>query len=167
MNLLDRFKGFAYFNSSSGKPRCFRGGCHVPPQNRDFSVPVCVFSGAGAGAGDGDRAGQRDRNRCQRRRGGNAQVSITETDKSATRTTTTDAGGLYVFAELPVGPYRLEVKAPGFKDYVQSGIVLVVNNNIRINVAMQVGAVNEKVEVSAETSQVETKETSVAAVIDQ
>src|SRR5579884_1244552 len=97
----------------------------------------------------------------------NAQVSITETDKSATRSTTTDAGGLYIFAELPVGPYRLEVKAPGFKDYVRSGIVLVVNNNIQVNVAMQVGAINEKVEVSAETSQVETKETSVAAVIDQ
>src|SRR5579862_7971452 len=68
----------------------------------------------------------------------NAQVSMMETDKALTRNTTTDATGHYAFLELPVGPYRLEVKAPGFKDYVQSGIVLVVNNNIQINVAMQV-----------------------------
>ena len=97
----------------------------------------------------------------------NAKVLMTETDKTATRTATTDASGRYVFPELPVGPYRLEVNAPGFKQYVQSGIVLVVNNNIEINVAMQVGAISEEVQVSAEASQVETKETSVASVIDQ
>lgn len=96
-----------------------------------------------------------------------AQVSMTQTDKAATRTTTTDTSGHYAFLELPVGPYRLEVKATGFKDYIQSGIVLVVNNNIQINVSLEVGTINEKVEVTAGTSQVETKETSVASVIDQ
>ena len=68
---------------------------------------------------------------------------------------------------LPVGPYRLEVKASGFKDYVQSGIVLVVNNNIQINVPMQVGSISEQVEVTATTSLVETKENSVSSVIDR
>ena len=70
-----------------------------------------------------------------------AQVVMTETDKQLTRTTLTDAGGHYVLTNLPVGPYRLEVKASGFKDYVQSGIVLQSNNNIQINVTMQVGAI--------------------------
>lgn len=97
----------------------------------------------------------------------NAQVSMTETDKDLVRTTTTDTSGQYVLPNLPVGPYRLEVKANGFKDYIQNGIVLVVNNNIQINVAMQLGSVSETVEVNATTSLVETKETSVAAVIDQ
>jgi hypothetical protein len=97
----------------------------------------------------------------------NAQVSMTETDKAVTRTTVTDSSGAYVFPELPVGPYTLEVTAPGFKNYVQSGIVLVVNNNIQVNVAMQVGNVGERVQVTADASQVETKETSVASVIDQ
>lgn len=97
----------------------------------------------------------------------NAQVSMTETDKGLVRTTTTDTSGQYVLPNLPVGPYRLEVKANGFKDYIQNGIVLAVNNNIQINVTMQVGSVSETVEVNATTSLVETKETSVAAVIDQ
>ena len=96
-----------------------------------------------------------------------AQVLMTETDKGVTRTTSTDATGHYALPNLPVGPYRLEVKLPGFKDYVQTGIVLVVNNNIKLNVTMQVGAVSETVEVSAAANQVETKETSVASVIDQ
>lgn len=96
-----------------------------------------------------------------------AQVTMTETDKQVSRSTVTDASGSYVLPNLPVGPYSLDVKATGFKDYVQSGIVLVVNNNIQVNVTLQVGAITEKVEVSAATSLVETKENSVSVVIDQ
>jgi hypothetical protein len=81
-------------------------------------------------------------------------------------TTVTDDQGHYSLPNLPVGPYRLEVRTPGFKDYVQTGIVLVVNNNIQMNVTMQIGSVSERVEVSANTSMVETKETSVASRID-
>jgi len=96
----------------------------------------------------------------------NAAVSMTEIDKDLARNTATDNNGHYVFPNLPVGPYRLEVKAQGFKDYVQTGIVLVVNNNVEMNVTMQVGAVTEKVEVTATGGLVETKETSVANVIE-
>ena len=96
----------------------------------------------------------------------NAQVTMTETDKDVAHTTTTDIHGQYVLPNLPVGPYRLEVKASGFKDFLETGIVLVVNNNIEINVSMQIGALAEKVEVNASTSLVETKETSVSSVID-
>ena len=97
----------------------------------------------------------------------NAALTITETEKGFQRTTVSDVNGHYLFPNLPVGPYRLEVKAPGFKDYIQTGIVLVVNNNPEINIGMQVGAVTERVEVAATAGMVETKETSVASVIEQ
>src|SRR5580765_3278779 len=58
-----------------------------------------------------------------------AQVIMTETNKQSSRTVLTDPTGHYVLTNLPVGPYRLEVKANGFKDYQQTGIVLQVNNN--------------------------------------
>ena len=96
-----------------------------------------------------------------------AQVQMIETEKQAVHTAVTDAKGQYVLPGLPVGPYRLEVHTPGFKDYAQTGIVLQVNNNIQINAAMQVGEVTEKVEVSATASMVEIKENSISAVIDQ
>src|SRR5438477_8926669 len=79
----------------------------------------------------------------------NAAVIMTETDKQLPRATITDTAGHYILTNLPIGPYKLEVKAPGFKDYVQSGIVLQVNNNIQINITMQVGSISERVEVSA------------------
>jgi hypothetical protein len=96
-----------------------------------------------------------------------AQVTMTETDKGAAHTAATDAVGSYTLPNLPVGPYRLEVTHPGFKNYVQSGLVLQVGNNIQVNVAMQVGAVSETVEVNATASLVETRENSISHVIDQ
>jgi hypothetical protein len=97
----------------------------------------------------------------------NANVTIIETSKNLVRTVATDTAGRYTLPNLPVGPYRLEVKSQGFRDYIQGGIQLVVNNNIEINVPMQIGAASEHVEVSAIASMVETKETSVSNVIDQ
>ncbi len=96
-----------------------------------------------------------------------AIVSMTEKDKDLVRTTKTDNTGSYTLANLPVGPYRLEVKSPGFKDYIRDGIELVVNNNIQVNVAMQVGSATERVEVTATASMVETKENSISSLVDQ
>jgi hypothetical protein len=50
-----------------------------------------------------------------------AAVSMTETDKQIVRSTVTDSQGNYALPELPVGPYRLEVRANGFKDHGSPG----------------------------------------------
>src|SRR5579864_2882388 len=97
----------------------------------------------------------------------NAQVLMTETDKQAVHASVTDAFGRYVFPNLPVGPYRLEVKASGFKDHVQTGIVLQVASNITINVPLQVGSLTETVEVKANASMVESKDSAIAQVMEQ
>ncbi|MGA2599551.1 MAG: carboxypeptidase regulatory-like domain-containing protein [Bryobacteraceae bacterium] len=96
-----------------------------------------------------------------------ASVTMTEVDKQTPHTTKSDSNGNYTLANLPVGPYVLEVTTPGFKDYIQRGIELVLNNNIQINVSMEVGAATEKVEVSATASMVETKENSISNLVDQ
>jgi hypothetical protein len=98
---------------------------------------------------------------------GGAIVSMTETDKQIVRSTVTDSLGNYTLLELPVGPYRLDVRANGFRNHVESGLVLEVGNNIRVNVTMEVGSVSETVEVKANASLVETKENSVSSVVDQ
>jgi hypothetical protein len=49
---------------------------------------------------------------------------------------------------------------------VQSGIVLQVGNSVQINVAMQIGALSERVEVTASAGMVETKENTISQVID-
>src|SRR5712692_8912796 len=69
-----------------------------------------------------------------------APVRIIEIDRQQVRNTVTDSQGRYTLPNLPVGRYRLEVTGPGFKAYVQSGIVLQVGNSVTINVPMQLGS---------------------------
>jgi hypothetical protein len=96
-----------------------------------------------------------------------ALVKIIETEKGFVRSAMSDSAGRYTLPNLPVGPYRLEAAADGFKSYTQSGIRLQVGNNVQINIPMQLGAVSEHVEVSAEAGMVETKDNSVSQVIDE
>ena len=94
-----------------------------------------------------------------------ATVKMTEVEKHQVRTGTTDATGRYSMPNLPIGPYRLEVTAPGFKEYVQTGIELQVATNIEIPVTLTIGAVTESVQVTANAAMVETKDSSIGQVI--
>src|SRR5206468_96433 len=77
----------------------------------------------------------------------------------------TNETGNYVLASLPIGPYMLEASLPGFKSYVQSGIVLQVDESPIINVVLQVGQVSEQVEVQANAGLVETQRTAIGQVV--
>src|SRR5437899_4961547 len=97
-----------------------------------------------------------------------AEVTVTQTDTEAKRTAVSDETGSYILANLPIGPYRLEVSLPGagFRTYVQNGIVLQVGSNPLIPVVLAVGQVSEQVEVSADAALVETRSTGIGQVID-
>src|ERR1035438_1329887 len=90
-----------------------------------------------------------------------APAKMTETEMGTVHTGNTNAEGRYTFNNLPVGPYRLEVSAGGFKNYAQTGIILQVAENVTQNVALQVGALTETVEVQAGASMVETNRKSI------
>src|SRR5215472_10474234 len=96
-----------------------------------------------------------------------AQVSATETATGVIHNAVSSPDGLYVLSNLPPGDYRLGAKPNGFKDYVQTGLELQVGSNVQVNIPMQVGSVNETIEVSAQAALVETKENAVAQVIDE
>src|SRR5467141_4802323 len=94
------------------------------------------------------------------------QVTATQTATGLARSAVTDETGSYILPNLPVGPYRLEAALPGFRTYVQSGIVLQVGSSSVINAILGVGQVSETVEVQANAALVETRNTGVGQVID-
>jgi len=96
----------------------------------------------------------------------NATVTATHIDTGFVRTARTGADGVYALPNLPVGSYRLEVEAGGFRKYIQTGIVLQVSSNVTINVILQVGQVRQEVQVSANASMIQTQTTSVGSVVD-
>src|SRR6059036_1200419 len=96
-----------------------------------------------------------------------AEVTATQTDTGIARSTVTNETGSYVLSNLPLGPYKLEASLPGFRMFVQSGILLQVNSSPVINPVLQVGQVSEQVEVQANASLVETRNVGVGQVIEQ
>jgi len=94
------------------------------------------------------------------------EVTVTQTDTGLKRSTPTDETGSYVLANLPIGPYRLEAALPGFRTYVQTGIVLQVDTNPTVNAVLDVGQVSDQIEVQADAALVETRSAGVGTVVD-
>jgi hypothetical protein len=95
-----------------------------------------------------------------------AKVVVTNAETNFSQETTTAADGTFRFLVLPVGTYRLSVTANGFRPFDETGIVLRVNDQLRYDVVLDVGNVNEKVEISANAVQVQTENTQLGDVID-
>ncbi len=88
----------------------------------------------------------------------NATVTATEQGQRFVLTATTDAIGHFVIANVPPGTYRLAVRAAGFKEYVRSGVVLDAQEHLALGeLTMQVGAVSEHVEVTADVVTLQTE----------
>src|SRR3989454_5600902 len=94
------------------------------------------------------------------------EITAMQTDTGIVRTTVTNETGTYVLPNLALGPYRLEAGLPGFRTFVQTGIVLQVNGNPEINPVLEVGQVTEQVEVQANATLVETRNSGVGQVVE-
>ena len=94
------------------------------------------------------------------------EVTATQTETGIARNTVTNETGSYVLPNLSLGSYRLEAALPGFRTFVQTGIVLQVNSNPVINVILEVGQVSEQVEVQANAAMVETRNVGIAQIME-
>src|SRR5262245_20962082 len=94
------------------------------------------------------------------------EVTATQTETGIMRTVVSNETGSYALTNLPLGPYKLEATLPGFRTFVQTGIVLQVGSNPTINVILEVGNVSEQIEVQANTALVETRNLSVGQVME-
>jgi hypothetical protein len=97
----------------------------------------------------------------------NANITLTNEATHVQRTTQTSGAGVFLFPAVPVGTYDLSAKAPGFKSYVQKGIVLEVGSSIAINPKFSVGAADVEIQVQAEGLALQTEDPTYKQTIDQ
>src|SRR5262245_55867770 len=95
-----------------------------------------------------------------------ARVIIVNTSTNARIEVIANAEGEYTAPLLPPGSYSISVSAAGFRAYEQTGIRLQVQQQARIDVVLQLGAVTESVQVSADAALVEANASSVGKVVD-
>ncbi|MBM3727541.1 MAG: carboxypeptidase regulatory-like domain-containing protein [Acidobacteria bacterium] len=95
-----------------------------------------------------------------------ANVALINTGTADRRTGQTDAGGNYQFVNLTPGQYRVEVEKQGFRRLVRDNVVVEVQSTVRIDAAMQIGEVNQVVEVTEQTPLLQTENASLGQVVE-
>jgi hypothetical protein len=96
-----------------------------------------------------------------------ATVTLTNSATSAKQTVTTGSDGLYSFVNLTPGSYVLEVEKQGFKHFKRDPVVVQVQQKVQLDIPMEVGAVSQTVEVTAETPLLTPTSTSLGQVVDE
>jgi hypothetical protein len=93
-------------------------------------------------------------------------ITVTQTETGSRRSAVTNETGSFVISNLAIGPHKLEAALPGFRSFVQTGIVLQVNASPAINPVLEVGQIAEQVEVQANAALVETRNAGVGQVVE-
>src|SRR6516225_5263421 len=96
-----------------------------------------------------------------------AKITVVNTDTKEATTATSDTSGAYSIPLLRPGTYTLTAIASGFKTFVQINVVLEAAKALGVDVALEVGAVSEKVEVTAEALALETQSAARSAVVTE
>ncbi len=85
-----------------------------------------------------------------------AKVTITNVGTGVARALETNEAGDYVASNLPPGLYKITVEAGGFKKVERPEVRLEVAKDVRIDVALQPGAVAETVTIAEDAPLIET-----------
>src|ERR1700722_14755210 len=93
-------------------------------------------------------------------------VVATAVSTNVQSTAVTDSKGFYNFPTLNVDTYNVTASQSGFRDYLESGVKIDANSAVRIDIAMQLGTVNNTVNVKSDALQVETQSTQNGVLID-
>jgi hypothetical protein len=95
-----------------------------------------------------------------------ASVTARNLETGTTRNAATDESGVYRFALLPLGTYRITVEAPNFKRFVRDGITLATGQAASVNIQIEPGDIDETVTVSGDASVVDTAKTEIGRVMN-
>ena len=96
-----------------------------------------------------------------------AVVDITSSAESAShRKVLTDNNGLFAASLLPPGVYSLKVSAPGFAVRTARDVAVRVTETTRLNIALDVAATQQAIDVHADVSKVETATATTGQSLD-
>jgi hypothetical protein len=94
-----------------------------------------------------------------------AKVTVSNVGTNVTWNTVTDDKGAYQVLDVPIGLYTVTIEVRGFSKARTAPQELTINQSLRIDVHMQVGAVNEVVNVQSQAAQVETVNPTIGGTV--
>jgi hypothetical protein len=94
-----------------------------------------------------------------------AEIRAEGSTAALTRSVVSDTSGAYQIPGLPAGVYRLTVTHTGFNTRIFEALELTLNRTLNFDVKLEIGKVQERVEVSAEIPLLDTTSSSSGATI--
>ena len=94
-----------------------------------------------------------------------APVTLTNSGTNTSAHVVTTGAGEYNVPNLTPGVYRVEVTAPGFKTFVVDKLTLTAGATLRADAQLQVGQLNESVEVNAQAIQMQTEDAKISTAV--
>jgi hypothetical protein len=92
-------------------------------------------------------------------------MTLTSTTTNAARQTNTTNDGDYSFPLVPPGTYKIKAEHPGFKNMTNNNVEVQVQQTVRLDYTLQVGQVNESVEVQTAANLLQAENATVGTVI--
>jgi outer membrane receptor protein involved in Fe transport len=97
----------------------------------------------------------------------NAKVTATNDDTGFSRSTETGADGSYLIPLLPIGDrYTVLVESPGFRTFARTGIGIRLDQNVRVDAALALGDLTDRVEISGSAPLVDTHSATGGEVVE-
>ena len=96
-----------------------------------------------------------------------ATVHVENVGTHQSRDYTTNATGEYVVSSLQPGTYQVTVTSSTFKTFSATNVVVATSDRVRVNAELQPGSVDERIEVTATPSSLQTDSTTVGSTITE
>ena len=93
-------------------------------------------------------------------------VTITEVNTNISYSTASNESGYYIFSNLKDGTYRVAAELSGFKRAVRDGVDVPVNATPRVDLKLEVGAVEESVTVTGQSPLLQTDRADTGRIIE-
>ena len=94
-------------------------------------------------------------------------VTLLDVDRNQTSKTTTTESGIYSFPNLTASRYQVSVERQGFRKSLSDVVTLGAQENVRVDLQLQVGAVSETVEVTSTAPLLRTEQTAVGETVER
>jgi hypothetical protein len=96
-----------------------------------------------------------------------ATVTAKNIDRQTERTTTSNEQGYFILTSIDKGNYEVTVQASGFKLVTQTGLKLDVDQSLRLDFALEIGAVAERIQVTAGVPLLEVNTAELGTVVTE
>jgi hypothetical protein len=96
-----------------------------------------------------------------------ATVVAVNTATTVSRTEVSNQEGIFVFPDLPIGAYQLQISKPGFQTQKRDGIVLLTGQTLDLQISLAVGSETQSVQVTSGAPLIQTASSSIQASVDE